>query len=258
MRSLDYLASLSQRGCFFLAADKGPNLIRALQSGHHEDIDKHGAVSVSVNFHALTRWVESRGGRVWQQAHPYSRLNVLAFQLGGEGGNPDACSRVFAEAIADFGPDDFANLKDEMLGQKETISAPSLFSFLRLSNWDPEMVLSFYTRLARLLPAQNPSVRKAFLDGFRQSSHLNYSLNPAIRFDFLLGGLCASLEEYPTALQFYVNSVREEGESADAVYNAALCLARLGATDDCKKWLRRAEALGVSREEVELVLAECD
>jgi hypothetical protein len=256
MKSLGFFTSLSNQGCFMLLADKGPNLFSALQSGRHEEIDKHGAVSVSVNFHALAHWVTGASGQAWQLDHPYHRLNIAAFQMGGDSNTYPDTSRAYSANVADFGPDDFANLKDESLARKEEISAQSLFSFLRLSNWDPEMVLSFYTRLARLLPSQNLSVIQAYVAGLRQSWKLHYALDAKVRFGFLLGGLCAALGEFRDALRFYVASMQEEGESADTVFNAALCLARLGATDECKTWLARAEALGVAREDIEMVLAE--
>lgn len=261
MKSLAFFAQLSVRGCFMLLADKGPNLISALQSGRHEEIDKHGAVSVSVNFHALAHWVEQESGRSWQLAFPYHRLNVAAFQFRADAKTSiadafPATDRAYAAHIADFGPDDFANLKDEMLAQKNDLAAQSLFSFLRLSNWDSEMVMSFFTRIAQLLPSQNPSVIKAYISGLRQSWDLYYALEKKVRFGFLLGGLCAAVGEFGEALRFYVASLQEEGESADTVFNAALCLARLGASEECKTWLTRAEALGIAREDIELVLAE--
>lgn len=256
MKSLEFFSSLSTNGCFILLADKGPNLLSAFKSGNHEEIDKHGAVSVSVNFHALAQWVKQESGQSWQLAFPYHRLNVAAFQFKGESNVFPATDRAYAAHIADFGPDDFANLKDESLARKDDIPAQALFSFLRMSNWDPEMVMSFFTRMARLLPSQNESVIKAYIAGLKQSWSLHYPLDQKVRFGFLLGGLCAAVGEFGDALRFYVASLQEEGEAADTVFNAALCLARLGASEECKTWLARAEALGVAREDIEMVLAE--
>ena len=257
LQSLDFLSSLSEQGAFMIAADKGPNLMSGLQSGRHDEIDKHGAVSVSVNFHAFLRLAKQAGGATFQLSFPYHRINVAAWQSGP---SPELTTTrtVFQREIANFGPDDFANLKDLSLSKGDAITAQELFSFLRLSNWDPEMILSFYTRLVRLLPTQSPSVRKAYIQGFRDSLDLHYPLDESIRYQFLLGGLCAQVAEFQDALRFYVGSMQMEGEAPDTVFNGALCLARLGASDESRAWLARAEALGVSIEETDLVRAELD
>lgn len=257
MRSLEFLASLSQMGCFMLTADKGPNLIEALQSGHHEQMDQHGAVSASVNFHAIGQWLQARGN-VFQQEFPYHRLNVLGLQLGDDLPASPRAKAAFQAHVLDFGPDDFANVKDSLFADMDAQSPQSLFSFLRLSNWDPEIVMSLYTRLARALPTCTPSVRKAFVAGLQKSWRLHYALDQKIRFGFLLGSLCASLAEFAPALRFFIASMTEEGEQPDTVYNVALCLARLEAYTESETWLKRAESLGVATEDCDLVRAEFD
>ncbi|HHG85609.1 MAG TPA: hypothetical protein ENJ82_12750 [Bacteroidetes bacterium] len=257
MRSLEFLASLSQSGCFMLAADKGPNLLPALRSGQHEQLDKHGAISASVNFHALAQWLESQG-KVFQQNHPYHRLNVLALQLGQNLPESSRTQLAFQEQIIAFGPDDYTNLKDSIFADLDQQSSQGLYAFLRLSHWDPEILMSVYTRLARVLPTCSEAVRTAFVAGFRESWQLHYALDQKVRYGFLLGSLCASIAAFSDALHFFIASLKAEGEKGDTVFNAALCLARLGANDESRTWLHKAESLGVDPEECDLVRAELD
>ncbi|MEL7401181.1 MAG: hypothetical protein AAFN68_11510, partial [Pseudomonadota bacterium] len=188
----------------------------------------------------------------------YHRHTVAAVQVGGTDAEFPATTVAFRDHLQAFGPDDFANAKDLALRQMDTLSANELFSIVRLARWDPEILLSFLKRVAQLLPTLQASVREAFLAGFRQSWEQHYPLNDKIKFAFLLGSLCVQVAAYQPALRFFVLSVQHEGESPESVFNAALCLARLGAYDESRAWLARAEALGVSEAETDLVRAELD
>lgn len=155
--TLDYLAGLGGGRLLVLTTDKGQRELALLDGQDDLSIVRHGgAISLSVNFHALARHVERAGGFALprEQRHEALYTGVL-----GVGVAPEALPRTL-RALDDldrFGPGDYQRLIDATVAETPRPSRTHVLGLLRLGGCDPRLVVRFAEPLTAAVKEQPPA-----------------------------------------------------------------------------------------------------
>ena len=127
-----------------LAADKAFSTEEALDHREAPQPARHsGAFSLMVNFHALGRFAERRGGAFLHGGDRHAAIDVGALAFGAEIG------AAYADAIARFGPGDLATLIAGVERVADGLSVAELVALLRLSGWDATTLHAVLSAAAR-------------------------------------------------------------------------------------------------------------
>ena len=149
---LDKLVHFSDSQFLLLTADKGHHLPKGLTSPAPPELSKHGSFSMRVNYHALIEYATQSPAEVLCTAHAYTHINVLAFLYGKAEQTFRHAKRMYHLQFAAFGPDDFFLLKSSVEKNYHTLSLKEILLILRLSHWDPDVLIKCWDRLVLLLP----------------------------------------------------------------------------------------------------------
>lgn len=231
LKTLQRLSELSDGRMLVLAADKG--------YAHEEElalcqgpptIEFHGGdcFSQMVNFDALGKYFAATGGQSFVPERRFNNLSVCAFLQKDANEEFAATTRVCEELQGAFGPDDLFALLSWLNPYLEQMSLSQALSLLRLSRWDPVVLLRLFPVMSRQLRnavGERDDVRRAVMSVWANHYPLNL---PDHLLPFYCGVMLMELRFFEEALSFFVASQQTLGPSAATSYNRGLCLAELG------------------------------
>ena len=168
---LEFLRGFGNGRLLILSSDRGYSQVDSLVGQGDPALNLHGSFSLMVNYTAVSRYVELRGGMVCQVPHYQDNIQTLAYLLGDVSQEAAETRLAFDQAVGWGGPDDFYALKSVAEKQVANMTLPELLSFLRFSGWDAELLRDCLPHLRKLLencdPAWHPDVYNA-LQNIRQ------------------------------------------------------------------------------------------
>jgi tetratricopeptide (TPR) repeat protein len=247
LKALQSLRERSNGAFLVLAADKGIT---------HEDdltflrgeppLEFHASkrcFSQIVNFDALAKDFQNRGGEAFLPQKSFSSLNLCAFLDHP----PEACfsatRNAYRQATEAFGPDDLFALMSWLNDHLEQIPLAQAIALLRLTRWDP-------TALARLFPAiasqarnagsQRNDLRDAVLKTW--ANHYPLSKDENI-LAFSCGVILLELRFFSEAHEMFRKSQQLFEPSAATSYNLGLCCLGMDRPDDALELMREACSL---------------
>jgi hypothetical protein len=106
----------------------------------------HGTFSFGVDFDAVRRYAEGRGGRVLTTSHRSSSLHAVFVALGGAIAAP--VEAAFGRSFETTAPDDFHVVQGVIRAQFDTLSLRQLLAWVRFSDNDPHQFLAAMNALA--------------------------------------------------------------------------------------------------------------
>ncbi|HEY6248329.1 MAG TPA: SAM-dependent methyltransferase [Candidatus Angelobacter sp.] len=229
-----------------LAADKG--------FAHEEDlslcqgpptIEFHGAncFSQRVNLDAMGKYFQGIGGEALMPDKHSASLNICVFLKGRADDQFPVTKAVYGETQAAFGPDDLFTLFSWLNAHMEEMTVLQILAGLRLSRWDPILLLRVFPVLGRQLGSIGPErydLRNAVLKTWANDYPVSQNEN-VLAFD--CGVILLELQFFEEALSMFKISQQVLGASAATSYNQGLCYAGLG---------RNSEALASMIEACEL------
>lgn len=143
LATIDYLARLGGGRLLVLTSDKGYRE-PALRLAHDDfTVATHGGcVSLSVNFHALARYVERRGGFALPATQRDDGFYTGVLGLGLAPASVPRCLTTL-DQVARFGPGDYQALIDHTVRETRAPSIEHVLTLMQLGDFDPRLVTRF-------------------------------------------------------------------------------------------------------------------
>jgi hypothetical protein len=215
LRCLKRLHEVAAGRLLMVTSDKGalPDNEAALPSEPRASVHG-GAVSFSVDFPVLARYVERLGGCSLGQA---SQQNLCTVVLNTAADWQDLpATRAAAHRFLDlYGHYHLYSLFALLRDQQDALelSAPQLLSFFSLVQWDPRMVVQLWPAIRRALRPGTELQRSEFARGLERSAGYHYHL-PAEEHSVLDAAIAYFrwLGETEKA-EAYARQAREHGEA---------------------------------------------
>ncbi len=240
--TIDYLASLGGGRLLLLSSDKGHREL-ALRDGDEDlTIVRHpGCVSVSVNYHALARYTELRGGFAVPALQRHEDFYTGALGLGFAADELPRCQAALDE-LERFGPGDYQRLVDQSVAAIAQPSVEHVLTLLRLGSFDPRLVLRFAEPLAAALEDRPPGwLDRDLVHALEAARDLHYT-QPGRRDDLLIivGTLLFYLRRPELAVACLSDALDGTTEDASTYLRLALCWLDLARPDRSMACLARA------------------
>jgi tetratricopeptide (TPR) repeat protein len=233
LRCCRFFRRLSGGRMLLLSADKGPIHERELIGMAPPGLVSHGSFSMGVNYHALGRYFANAGGQVMHARHPSFSVAVAGFVLG----ESELTRQAFAEAVEQFGPDDFFLLKKATEPHYGQLTLLQLLAFVRLSRHDPRI-------FEQSLPALSERAREASRVEKQELARLAqkvwehyFHLGEESDLAFQIGLLMLALDELHAAADFFQRSLALHGADANTLFNLAVCHRYLHDDGETRRWL---------------------
>ena len=246
IRCLDFVAGLTSAATCMLVADKGHCTPVELCSQPSPSVVPHGGgFSLMVNFDLLARYVRERGGVAVLPREPARSLVVAAFVRGGRTGGLDDPARFEScvqDQLVDTGPDNYFTLRP-LLGGGSQPTIESMLAGLRLSRFEPSLLVELLPRLLDVLPAVPDSMRGEVERALLRSWDNWFPIGEPIDLALCLGLAFSAMDRFGRAVDFLELSVKEHPDSAPAAF--AMGVTRRGLRDlgAALEWAERAVAL---------------
>ena len=237
------LAALSGGRMLMLASDKGylheENLI-----GHPApSLVSHGSFSLSVNFHALGRFVNRRGGQVIDTPYKPSNLATAAWVLGSPEDGLAETRLAFYDAVVAGGMDDFFSVTRHMAHAIPEMSLDDLISYLRFGGWDATMFAACASNIEGKLTESTHDQQRECYNALMEMWDNYLPIGEEMDLPFFMGTLLYKLEHFEEAHTFLKRSLDDHGEDAATYYNLGLALRKLNKLSKALKALERAHEM---------------
>lgn len=243
LETLQQLSRLSDGRMLVLAADKGfvhEEQISLCQSPSAIEFHGPNCFSQMVNLDAIGKYFQGIGGDALMPDRHSSNLNICAFVQGRAADQFPATRAAYREAQAAFGPDDLFTLLAWLNAHMEEMTVPQILAALRLTHWDPILLLRVFPVLARQLRAvvlERYDLRDAVLKTW--ANHFPVSRNENA-LAFQCGVILLELRFFEDAFAMFKNSQQALGASAPTSYNLGLCALGLGRASEALAFMVEA------------------
>lgn len=223
-------------------------------------IEFHGpnCFSQMVNLDAIGKYIQAAGGLELLPEKHSAGLNICAFLQGRPEDEFPATKGVYAEARAAFDPDDLFTLFAWLNAHMEEMTVPQILAALRLTRWDPILLLRVYPVLARQLRTvgvERHDLRKAVLNTWANHYPVSQSENALA---FACGVILLELGFFEDASSMFKISQQILGATAATSYNLGLSSIGLGRASEALVFMAEAckldsafEPARLSREKLE-------
>ena len=252
LQTLQRLGDSSDGRMLVLAADKGFTHEEDLALAPREpSLDFHASgrcFSQQVNFDAIGKYFCAKGGKALVPSKHFTSLNLCAFIQCNPGDDFTATHQAYQEALTAFGPDDLFAIMSWLNAYLEEISLPQALSLLRLTRWDPVMLVRLFpiiARQARNAIGERTDLRDAVLNTWQNHYPLNHDDNVLA---FYCGVILLELRFFSEAYAMFRKSQQLFGPSATTSYNLGLCSLGLNRSREALELMREACSLDPSFE----------
>ncbi len=237
---IDRLAHLANGRLLLLAGDKG--------YGHEDELWQHGdpvpvnhgSFSLSVNFHAIGKYLEQRGGLALHTSPRDAAFAVSAFLLGK--GEFPATQRAYRSHVEHFGPVDFFALQEGVRSASK-VKLTAVLSLLRLSGWDPRLFYQMSDLIADEMREANDNLKQQTRRALEQIWQHYFFIGDARDVAFEMGRVYYHMHDYANALRCYRTSLELFGDHHITFLNMGLCFRQINLLSDSLRHLQRALAL---------------
>lgn len=242
IRCLDNLAALSGGRLLLVSADKGVTGMEEIVALAEPHRARHGdCFSMDVNFHALGRYVEARGGLALFPIQRDRHLKTTAFVLGGPPGAFPESSLAFRESLESFSPFDYYRLSSRVRKGYPEPPLEFILSLLKLADWDYQFVVTYAPVIARQAAQASDGLKwelRRALDAVWENF---YPMGVDLAFE--IGRILAAMQLPLDALRYYKESLRLVGPHHATFYNMGLCLYFLQQPQEALRFMDRSLAL---------------
>lgn len=228
LRCLDHLRGFSRQGLMLLSVDMGQRDPAALDGRDPPQINRHGSVSMTVNYHAISLWCENSGGAALLPSHPHSSVVTACCLALNEPERYRETHAAFARSVDEVGPDAFFTISRHARRYIAEMSFDDILAYLRLSHFDAHLFTAWLPRLNELTPDFDVSERAATIDAILQVWTRYYPIGESPDLAESMAALLYELDAYEPALQLFAISAAIYGDHTGKLFNRAACLAGLG------------------------------
>ncbi len=225
LRCLSRLRALSRDRVLLLSADKGYTEEEELFFLSDQYLQSHGCISTMVNYHALSSYTTAEKGIALTGSQLQQSLKCVALLFG----RGDATLREqFADTILaygthadDFGPYDFYTHASAVRESSSNLSMDGLFTLLRLSRFDPNVILDNAQRIIDLVPSTGDQTRRELVVMLERVFDNFVPIGRDLPFE--LARIYLMLNRPRDGIRFNELSLKLFGEHAVTWSNQALC-----------------------------------
>ena len=220
-RGLRTLLEMSKDRMLLITSDKGFVLEDELYARQQHALQFHGdtAFSMMVNFHAIGRYLEERGGWWLGTSRRSMSLRTLVGIVGADAPAFGA-TKVHLKELMEFGPGEFFDYY-QTIRKSPPKTLNECLSLLRLSGYDPQMVCDFAANLREITPGLDElaqlELRVALDRAWR-----NYYPGP-VNMPFELARILMVMRRPVEAARFYEISLEWFGETPATRFNLGIC-----------------------------------
>jgi hypothetical protein len=241
IRCLDNLARLSGGRLLLVSADKGVTGFEEIVRQAEPHRVRHGdCFSMDVNFHALGRYVEARGGHALFPLRDRN-LKTTAFLLGGPREVFPESRLAFRDSLESFSPFDYHRLSS---GIRKDYAEPPLefiLSLMKLGDWDYQFLVRYAPVIAREAAKAGEGVKWELRRALDAVWDNFYPMGVDVAFE--IGRILAAMHLPLDALRYYKESLRIAGAHHATFYNMGLCLYHLQQPAEALRFMERSLAV---------------
>lgn len=243
MQELD---SWSENGSLLLVADKGYCRESDFVGRPFPTMVQHGCFSFSLNFCAMARWFERRGGMAFLPQYHHDLIATAAFVSRKQASRFATLGLAYHEDAGTFSPDDYHQITRRSDETRPDFKA--CLALMRLSRCEP-MVLY---RLRRAIRSHIEDASRKDLQDLRELLTLsmrNYYHLDKTDIPFAVGLIYQRMGDYESAIANYRESLRLFGESPLTLVNIAHCFMNASREDEARQCIERALELAPNDED---------
>ena len=240
LQCLHRLECLSGGRLLLLSGDNGDSREDTLLNQGDPEPIMHGSFSLGVNYHALGQYVRNKGGVALHTAHRHASLSVCAFLLGNPSRAYPETRQAYLEAVENFGPDDFFNLKKGLQEAYHQMDTEQVLACLRLSGWDAKIMLECGPALMDNLEDASEPLKQEVYRAIERVWDCYYPIGEEADLAFQLGMMLYKMQYYPEALNFFERSVGLYGHHPETAYGMGLCYKGLRQMDRALTYVNQA------------------
>jgi hypothetical protein len=212
-----YFSKMSHGKMLLIAGDQGWCTKEQLQFFSETFIARHGTFSMSVNYHAISRYFEKKGGTSLIVDYPNIKFVSSAFILGGTQARYPETKYAFKNHFNHFDPENLLNLTNAVDQNKpKNIETALLLS--KLGYWDPYIFKTFFETIREDGKSLNFETKETLIKSIGTIWSNFFPVNQEeAAFILNLGVIFADLKMYPEAIQYF-----ERALEWDPQYDLAL------------------------------------
>lgn len=241
LRCLDVLRGYSRQGLMLVSLDMGQHHPAALDGQAPPAVNRHGSISLPVNYYAIRLWCEQKGGLALVPNYAHRSITAGCYILA-ESESYRETRAAFARSIEDIGPDAFFTISRHARRFIDEMSLEEILAYLRLSHFDAHLFAAWLPRLHALADDCDEAERLAVIDAVDRVWRAYFPIGETFDLAEDMGALLYALEAYAPALVMFTISGAIYGEHTGKLFNRAACLAALGQQTEAVALLERVLA----------------
>lgn len=210
--SLDFFHRCSGGQFLLLAGDQAVVTQEQVRAAGEPYLSLHGSFSLPVNYHALAAYCQMKGGQSFLTSLPDPIFATIAAAFGRKNVVFPETQMAFKAHLDAFQIKDYWILVEE--GRRHcSPSLDEIFLWIKLGNWDPTNVYTFFSAIKGAIASARPEQRAALLLMIERV-YSNFFLveNSDAVFILNLGVLCFELRHYQRALFYFEEAQKYLGE----------------------------------------------
>lgn len=229
------LNQLSRGRFLLLSSDKGYTHEDELLYLDDPSIQFHGSMSVMVNYHAIGGYIGALGGLGLCTSQRHVSLKTAAFMLGGE--FPEVRT-WFNEEMDGFGPYDLYRLTSSDRADCPSRSIEHCLCLLRLSEWDPAVLIDSANDLREHMDQATEGQRHALLQAIERVWENFYPMNQDLPFE--IARILLTMKRPRDAIRYNQRSIELFGDHAVTFLNMGICHFHAEEPEAALRWFNRA------------------
>lgn len=237
------LKELSGDRLLLLVGDKGGSTLKEWSQGAaHQPVWHGGGFSLDVNFHALDHALIHMGASSLSAEYRAGGFSVWAFRFAAPDREMGSAhlNYAFERAVNGFGAVDLWNFRRWFEAEVPQPTLRALLEAMRLSCWDPQLVLVHSDQLCGLAAEAGPEDRQELHRALSRTWERNFLLRHGTDLAFEIGRVLSHMDLPEQALEFYQESTRIFGASAATHCNMGVCYHALRRLGDAQKAFENA------------------
>ena len=226
--------------------------------GESPHLARHGpTLSVAVNFHALARYFERRGGTLLLPADPVVQFVAAAGVLGVPPGELPEIRAAYGDAVDGLPLVDHLPLLTNPL--PESADLDHLLAILNVCHYDPEAILRHAEGFAGQARSADPATAARLARALERVRENFFPVGPEdARVPRRMGQLMFVAGLPQVALEYLQQALdlNETAQQAKTLFNMALCHRALGQVGEAERCLTEAARLDPSDSQIPALLSQ--
>ena len=255
LRCLDRLSELSSGKLLLLSSDKGYLTPEEVDGEELPELDSHGSFSLMVNYDAIARYFENRGGWVSLQ-DPFDLFATGFFALGF---SPKSLHtrKALDELFRGQCPGHYYYSYDHFDDNVASASLEVVASMFALSHWCPAVLEAASDRISELIEEADEDVAM-YLETHMDRVGENFFYVPGAEdVLFLIGVFFLECSLFDKAIDYFKRSLVYFDSSYEHFFNLGCCYAELDRPSDALEYFDQAKACNPHSRDLKKHIREC-